>query len=165
MLPARRQELDGPLDRRVDRLGSLAVATLNQLAELVDDGAVPPCLEHVQKSLRGEDLTDRRGERRPAGLGADASDLLEHLEQTIGRGVRTQVHLESCDEARREVELGGADGDARRDVRDRLVADPLVDDVRRVPEFRNLEPGPCPRPSSASASDSPETRWSVSASG
>ena len=140
-LPGRREELDGTLDRRVDRLGRLAVAALDELAELVDDGAVAPRLEHVQKRLRGEDLADRRGERRPAGLGADASDLLEHLEQTIGGGVRAQVHLESCDEARREVVLGGADGDPRRDVRDRLVADPLVDDVRRVPELRDLEPG------------------------
>ena len=59
----------------------------------------------------------------------------------IGRGVRGQVHLESCDEAPPEVELGGAHRDARRDVRDRLVADPLVDDVRGFPEFRDVEPG------------------------
>ena len=109
----RREELDGTLDRRVDRLGRLAVAALDELAELVDDGAVAPRLEHVQQRLRREDLADRRGERRPARLGADATDLLEHLEQAVGGRVRAQVDLERGDEARREVVLGRANGDPR----------------------------------------------------
>ena len=95
----------------------------------------------MEKRLRGEDLPDRCRERRPSGLGADAPDLLEDVEQAIGRGVRAQVHVERRDEARREVVLGGADGDARCDVPDRLVADELVDDVRRLPELVDGEPG------------------------
>ena len=132
----RREELDRALDRRVDRLRRLAVAALDELAELVDDGAVAPRLEHVEQRLRREDLADRRGERRPARLRADATDLLEHLEQAIGRGVRAQMDVERGDEARREVVLGRANGDPRRDRRDRLVPDVLVDDVGGVPELR-----------------------------
>ena len=165
-LRARREQLDGALDRRVDRLRRLAVAALDELAELVDHGAVAARLEHVQERLRREDLPDRRGERRPAGLGAHAADLLEHLEQAIGRGVRAKVHVERRDETGRKVVLGRAHGDPRRDRRDRLVPDPLVDHVRGLPELRRgRDPVAWPRPSSDSASDSPETRWSVSASG
>ena len=50
-LSGRRQERDGTLDRRVDRLRSLAVPALDELAELVDDGAVAPRLEDVQERL------------------------------------------------------------------------------------------------------------------
>ena len=50
-LPGRRQERDGTLDRRVDRLGGLAVPALDELTELVDDGAVAPRLEDVQERL------------------------------------------------------------------------------------------------------------------
>ncbi len=136
----RREQLDRALDRRVDRLRRHAVAALDELAELVDDGAVAPRLEHVQERLRGEDLADRRRERRPARLGADAPDLLEHLEQPVGGGVRAEMDVERRDEAGREVVLGRAHGDARRDGRDRLVADVLVDDVGGLPELVDVEP-------------------------
>ena len=120
----------------------------------------------MEERLRGEDLADRRGERRPAGLGADAPDLLEHLEQPVAGGVRAQVDVERRDEPGREVVLRRANGDPRRDRRDRLVADVLVDDVRGLPELVDVDARSRARaPASASASDSPETRWSVSASG
>ena len=145
-LSRRREELDRALDRRVDRLRRHAVPALDELAELVDDRAVAPRLEHVEECLRREDLADRRCERRPARLGADASDLLEHLEQPIGGGVRAEVHVERGDEPGREVVLGRAHGDPRRDRSDRLVADPLVDDVGGLPELRDLEPRRVPEP-------------------
>ena len=141
-LHARREELDRALDGRVDRLGRHAVAALHELAELVDDRAVAPRLEHVQERLRREDLADRSRERRPAGLGPNAPHLLEHLEQPIRGDMRAQMHLERGDEPGGKVVLGGANGDPRRDLRHRLVADPLVDDVRGVPELRDVEPGP-----------------------
>ena len=46
-LRARREQRHRALDVRVDRLGRHAVAALHELAELVDDGAVPARLEHV----------------------------------------------------------------------------------------------------------------------
>ena len=56
--------------------------------------------------------------------------------------MRAEVHVESGDETRREVVLGCAHRDPRRDRCDRLVPDPFVDDVCGVPELRDLEPGP-----------------------
>ena len=142
----RREQLDGALDGRVDRLRGDAVAALDELAELVDDGAVATCLEDVQKRLRREDLPDRRGEGGPARLRADPSDLLEHLEQAVRRRMRAQVHVESGDQACRQVVLRSADGDPRRDGSDRLVPDPFVDDVRCLPELVDLDPGGMPEP-------------------
>ena len=52
-----------------------------------------------------------------------------------------QVRVERGDEARRKVVLGGAHGDPRRERRERLVTDVLVDDVRRLPEARHVHPG------------------------
>ena len=49
--------------------------------------------------------------------------------------------VERRDEAGREVVLGGAHRDARRERRERLVADVLVDDVRGLPEARDVDPG------------------------
>ena len=43
----RREEVDRSSHGGVDRLGRHAVATLDELPELVDDGAVAPRLEHV----------------------------------------------------------------------------------------------------------------------
>ena len=139
-LHARREELDRALDGRVDRLRRHAVAALHELAELVDDGAVATRLEHVKERLRRQDLADRSRERRPAGLGANAPHLLEHLQQSIRRGMRAQMHVERRHQPGGKVVLGRANGDPRRDLRHRLVADVLVDDVRGLPELRNLEP-------------------------
>ena len=137
----RREQRDRTLDRRVDRLGRLAVPALNERPELVDDAAVAACLEHVQERLAREDLADGRGKRRPPCLGADAADLLEHFLQAVLCAVGAQVDVERRDEARREVVLGRAHGDARRDRRDGLVSDVLVDDVRGLPQARRLEAG------------------------
>ncbi len=145
-LRARREQLDCALDVRVDRLGRDAVAALYELAELVDHGPVPPRFEHVQERLRREDLTDRRGQRRPTRLGPDAADLLQHLEQAVRGSVRAQMHLERRDEACRQVVLRSAHGDPRRDGRDRLVTDVLVDEIGGLPELRDLEPRRVPEP-------------------
>src|SRR5204862_4498879 len=74
-----RDQLDGPPDGRIDRSGRAAVAALDQVAELVDDGLVTGGGEHVKERLRGEDLADRRGERRPADLLAYPCELVEDL--------------------------------------------------------------------------------------
>ncbi len=94
----------------------------------------------MQKSLRREDLSDRGRKRRPARLGADATDFLQHFQKPICRGVRAQVHFEGCHETGGEVVLRRANGDARSDGSDGLVADPLVDDVRRLPELVDVDP-------------------------
>ena len=77
-----------------------------------------------------------------------------------------EVRVEAGDEARRQRELRGAHRDPRRERDHRLVADVLVDQLGRAPQRRRRR---CPRrstrPSRAWASDSPETRWSVSATG
>ncbi len=138
-LRPRREQLDRALDGRVDGLRRDAVPALDELAELVDDGPVAPRLEHVEKRLGGQDLPDRRRQRRPAGLGPDPPHLLEHLEQPIGRGMGAQMDVERRHEAGREVELGRAHGDSRSNVRDRLVADVLVDDVGGFPQLPDVE--------------------------
>ena len=62
------------------------------------------------------------------------------MEPVAGR-VRAQVRVERGDEARRQVVLGGAHGDARHERRHRLVADVLVDEVGRLPELVDVDPG------------------------
>ena len=64
----------------------------------------------------------------------------------------------SCSAARTAI--------ARRERRHRLVADVLVDQIRRLPELLHVDTRTSrPRPASASARLSPETRCSVSATG
>ena len=111
---ARREQTDRSLDGRVDRLRGVPVRTLDERAELVDHGPVPPRFEHVQERLAGEDLPDRRRERRPAGLRAHRPDLLEHLLEPVRGRMGAQVHVERGDESRRQVVLGSAHRDPRR---------------------------------------------------
>ena len=93
-------------------------------------------------------------------------DLGQRVEQPVAGRVRAEMDVERGDETGGKVVLGRAHGDARRDGRDRRVADVLVDDVRRLPQVRGRRrPSARPSPSSVSTSDSPETRCSVSASG
>jgi hypothetical protein len=136
---ARSEELDRALDGRVDRLGRHAVTALHELAELVDDGAVARATRARGECLRGEDLPDRRRERRPARLGADAPDLLEHLEQPIGRRRVPQVDVERATRpaggrTRRRARRSAAHVGAR------LVADALVDRRRRPPRACDVDP-------------------------
>ena len=128
---------DGLLDRRRRR----AVGTLDQHPELVQHRAVATRGEDVEECLRGEDLADRRRERRPAGLGPDAHDLGQRVEQAIAGGVRAEVDVERGDEAGRQVVLGSANGDARRHGCDGLVADVLVDEVAGLPQRRRVDAG------------------------
>ena len=100
----------------------------------------------MQESLGRENLADRSRERRKPRLGANASDLLENVEQAVGRAMRAKVNLERGDEAGGKVVLRGANGDAGRDRRDRLVPDELVDDVGGLPELVHVEPGGLPDP-------------------
>ena len=95
----------------------------------------------MDQRLRGEDLADRRGERRPAGLAPDLLQLVERLEQAVVGRVRAQVRVERRDEAGRQVVLGGAHGDPRRVRRHDLVADVLVDEVGGLPEPRDVDAG------------------------
>src|SRR5207302_7355176 len=87
------EELDGALDGCVDWLRSDAVPALDEGAKLVDHRAVAACLENVQQRLRGEDLPDGGGERRPSRLAPHATDLLEHLEEPVGGGVGPQMDV------------------------------------------------------------------------
>ena len=97
--------------------------------------------EDVEQRLRGEHLADRRGERRPADLGADQVELLEHLLEAVAGALRAQRRVDAGDEAGGQVVLRGADGDARRERRDGLVADVLVDEVGRLPERCDVDAG------------------------
>ena len=53
--------------------------------------------------------------------------------------MRAEVDVERGDEAGRQVVLGGPNGDPRRDGRDGLVADVLVDQVGRLPQARRVD--------------------------
>ena len=133
-------QLDRPLHGRVDLPGRGPVASLEQVAQLVDDNLVALGAQHVQERLRGEHLADRRRERRPAGLGADVLELGDHLVEPVALRVRAQVDVERGDEAGRKAVLGGPDGDPGREWRDRLVADVLVDEVGGAPERVDVDP-------------------------
>ena len=52
--------------------------------------------------------------------------------------MRAEVHVERRDETGGQVVLGCANGDARRDRCDRLVADVLVDQIARLPQGRRV---------------------------
>ena len=69
------------------------------------------------------------------------SDLDEHLQQPIAGLVRAQMDVERGDEPCRKVVLGRPHRDPRRHGRHRLVADVLVDDVRRLPEPVGVDAG------------------------
>ena len=100
----------------------------------------------MQERLRAEDLPDRRGERRPARLGADRVELDQHVLEAVARAVRAQVRVERRHEPGRDLVLGGAHRDPRRERRDRLVADVLVDEVGRAPERGHVDAGVEPEP-------------------
>ena len=57
-----------------------------------------------------------------------------------------KVDVEGRDEARREVVLRGPNGDPRRERRQRLVADVVVDNVGRLPEALDVDPGVATEP-------------------
>ena len=135
------EQLDGSRDGRVDGAGRAAEAALDERAELVDDRPVAAGREHVDQRLRGEDLADRRGERRPARLAPDLLQLVERLEQAIVGGVRAQVRVERRDEPGRQVVLRRAHGDPRRVRRHDLVADVLVDEVGGLPQRGDVDAG------------------------
>ena len=111
--------------------GGVPKRPCEQVAQLVDDGLVAARREHVDERLRAEDLADRRGERRRAGLARMTRELVEHLVEPVAGAVRAQVRVERRDEPGRQLVLRGADGDSRRERRHRLVADVLVDDRPR----------------------------------
>ena len=142
-----------------------SVAAGDELTELVQDRAIAPGRQHVQERLRAEDLADRRRERRRSGLLADADDLGERVEQPVAGGVRAQVDVERGDETSRQVVLGCPHRDPRRERGERLVADVLVDDVRRLPESGDVDPGRSPEPLERLDERLPAIRWSASASG
>ena len=60
--------------------------------------------------------------------------------------MRAEVDVERRDEPCRQVVLGGANRDPRRDGRDRLVADVLVDHVGGLPQVRRVDAGVAAEP-------------------
>ena len=121
--------------------GRAAEPARHEVAQLVDHRRVPVRGQDVEEGLRGDDLPDRRGERRRTDLFAHPADLVDHLVQAVARGLRSQLHVERRDEADRKLVLRGANGDARRERRDGLVADVLVDEVRGIPQLLHVDPG------------------------
>ena len=68
-------------------------------------------------------------------------ELVQHLVQSVASREGAQVRVESADETRRNLVLGRAHGDPGRERRDRLVADVLIDELRRAPERVDVDPG------------------------
>ena len=96
----------------------------------------------MEERLRGEDLADRRGERRRADLGADPRELVEHLVEPVAAALeRAGCASSAATSPAGRLVLGRADGDPRRERRDRLVADVLVDEVGRLPERGDVDAG------------------------
>ena len=95
----------------------------------------------MDQRLRGEDLADRRGEGRPAGLAPDLLELVERLEQAVVGGVGAQMRVERRDETGRQVVLRRAHGDPGCVRRHDLVADVLVDEVGSLPQPGDVDAG------------------------
>ncbi len=142
-------ELDRSLHRRIHCAGRGAEASRDKRLQLVDDRLVALRREHVHERLGGENLADRRGERRRADLGPDPGELVQHVVDPVARGVRAEVDVERGDEARREAVLGGQRRDPWGSRRHRLVTDELVDEIRGAPDRirvdSRLEPEPVER--------------------
>ncbi len=132
-------ELDRAFDRRVDGAGRRAVLAQDELAQFVDDRQVALRREHVNQRLRAEDLADRSGERRRTDLRPDSRELLEHVVEAVAAVLEAQARVDAGDETCGQAVLGRADGDPRRQRRDRLVADVLVDDLGRLPECGDVD--------------------------
>ena len=149
--------------RRVDRPGRGAEAALDQVAQLVDDRLVAGRREDVHQRLRGEDLADRRGERRRAGLDADR-DRARRAPRRGGRRPRARA---AARRARRRGPTGilcsrGAHGDPRRERR-RPARRRCARRRGRTPSRARRRRRPCrarARRAPARAA-SPETRCSV----
>ena len=138
---------NGSPDRFVDLPGRRAESSLEQVAELVDDGLVAGGGENVDDRLRAEDLADRSGHRRRAGFASDDRELFEHVVEPVGRAVRSQASVDGRDEPGRQLVLRSANGDSRRERRHRIVTDELVHDLRRAPQRLDVDAAghPCAR--------------------
>ncbi len=91
--------------------------------------------------LGREDLTDRRRHGRRPCLLANHGELLEDVVEPVARAVRSEPRVDRRDKARRQLVLRGSDGDVRGERRNRVVADELVDDLRRLPERLDVDAG------------------------
>ena len=89
--------------------------------------------------LRREDLADRCGDRRRAGLAADHDQLVEDVVEAVGGSVRAEPGVDRRDEARRQLVLGGAHRDSRRERGHGIVADELVDHLGGLPEDADVD--------------------------
>src|SRR5215217_4838897 len=158
-----REQLDRALDGGIERRGRRPERALHEIAKLVHDQAVPRRREHVDERLRAENLADRRGQRRPAGLGADPPELVEHLVDPVAGGMRPELRIEARDQPGRDVVLRGA----TRGARGVTGSSPMCSSTRSAARQSASTSTPLSRPSPASAcaSASPETRWRVRATG
>ena len=139
-------QADRPRERRVDRPGRVAEAAADEVAQLVDDRPVAVRAEHVDERLRGDDVPHRRGERRRAGLDADAVDLVEHLVEPAARVARAQLDVGRADDRDRNLPPRRPHGDPRQQRRRGRVAEVLVDEVGRLPEHVLVDAGVEPEP-------------------
>ena len=126
--------------------GRVAEPAEDQVAELVDDRGVPVRAEDVDERLGGDDLAERRGERRRTGLDANALDLVEHLVEPVAVAAAAKVRVDDRDEPRRQLAPRRAHRDARQERADRHVADVLVDELGRPPDRLDVDAGVVPDP-------------------
>ncbi len=155
-----RKQGDSPLHGRVDLPGRRAKSAVEKRAQLVDHGLVARRREHVDESLGSEDLADRSGDRRRAGFAANHGQLVEDVVEPVTRFVCAQTRIDRGHEPGGELVLGGAHGDVRGQGGHRRIPDELVDDLRRLPESRDVEAAveiePCERAGQTLARDSME---------
>ena len=93
----------------------------------------------MDERLRGEDLADRRRDRRRPGFFTDDGQLVEDVVEAIARAVRPEAGVDRRHKARGKLVLRGARGDARSKRRHRVVADELVHDLGRLPELLDVD--------------------------
>ena len=88
----------------------------------------------MDERLGAEHLPDRCGQGRPADLGADAMQLVEHRVEPVAEALAPQAVVELGDEAGRKVVLGRAHRHAGRHGRYGILAERLVDELGGLPE-------------------------------
>ena len=135
------RELNDALECGIDRRGRLAEGAGHEAPNLVDDHEVAARREDVDDRLRREHLADRRRERRPARLGADPVELLEHLVEPVAGALRLQRVVDPGHDAGGQVVARRENGDARHERGHELVADVLVDEIGRLPEPFDVDAG------------------------
>ena len=134
-------------DGRVDRARRRAEAALDRAraARRRRSGSGSPRARGAAPASRGSGRSARRAAASRPRSRIRASSSSTSSRRSPAACAR-RCASSAADEARRQVVLGGAHGDPRRERRHRLVADVLVDELRRLPERVDVDAGVEPEP-------------------